>query len=259
MKNIFFIIFFLLPLNLFSFGIDLISSPIIISNAEIYLLSNSPETAFYQPAKNSHGLSLSHSNPHGIRELNVFHLASQYVFLQQSISAGFLILDNDYMSDKILYAGYGKELNNITIAANVKYYNQSIDTYKTLNTFTLNLGSIWKMGIFSHGLSYSNITHTSTSGIALPTVVKYECSILPFDSTNFAFSLEKEKGFDIRYGFGALHKVSKIFSLNTGFLSNPNQFTAGMIVTVNSIDFSIAMRTHQFLGYTQAVGVVYRL
>ena len=257
-KIIYVIILLLKTTMLSGFGIDLLSSPIIISNAEIYLLSKTPETTFYQPAKQDLGFSLSHSNPHSFRELNVFHLASQITFQKELFSLGLLVLDNNHISDKTLYLGYSKKFNNLSLGSNVKYYNQSVSGYSTLDTFTLNMGAIWNVNTFTHGFTYSNITNTSKSGINLHTVVKYECMITPIDTTKFAVSFEKERYFDMRYAFAVSHNINNLLVLSTGFISNPNQFSAGLLFIVSNLEISVGIKTHQYLRLTQAIGLVYK-
>ena len=245
--------------ELHSFGLDLYSSPVVISLGEIYLLSNAPETSFYQPAKSVEGISLTHSNPHGFRELNVFQLSSQIKAVGELFYTGVFVLDNDYISDKIFYLGYTKSINQLSLGANVRYYHQSIENYHSLDAFTVNLGIIWQNRNITHGLTYSNLSHTSKNGIYLPTLYKYEFMISPIEKTNFALSLEKEKDFDLRYAFAVSREIASIFSINTGFITNPNQFSVGVMVKMNDFDVSIGVRTHSQLGYTQAIGVVYRI
>ena len=252
---IFVIIFKVDKIN--ALGLDLMSSPTIISTGEIYLLSDSPETAFYQPAKSIEGISLSHSNPHGFWELNVFQLASQFRVFNEVFSAGAFVLENNHISEKTLYLGYAKSINNISLGANIKYYNQGINNYDTLDAFTLNVGAIWEIGAFCHGMSYSNISHTSRAGIDLPTIFKYECMIMPFEKTRFALSLEKERGFEMKYCFAVSHELTNNLKINTGFGSHPAQFSAGMYLELNPIDVSVGIRTHGELGFTQAVGIIY--
>ena len=83
--------------------------------------------------------------------------------------------------------------------------------------------------------------------------------LLPIEKTNLALSIEKEKNFDLRYAFAVTHELTSIFSLNIGFISNPNQFSAGVIIKITDFDLSVGMRTHSQLGYTQAVGILYKL
>ncbi|MCL2064293.1 MAG: hypothetical protein FWG98_07975 [Candidatus Cloacimonetes bacterium] len=257
MKTFFIFVYLFIALSLNALGLDLISSPNIIALGEIYLLSDTPDTAFYQPAKRNEGISLSHSNPHGFWDLNIFQIASQFTLFNEIFTAGTIFMDNNQISDKLFYLGYNKNINNLTFGANIKYYNQSIQGYDTLDAFTLNIGAIWTIRAFNHGLSYSNVSHTSKVGIDLPTLFKYECMIIPFDKTKFALAVEKEKNFEMRYAFAASHKLSSIISINSGFITNPSQFSAGFVISINDLDISVGVRTHGQLGYTQAAGIAY--
>ena len=253
------LIFVLLtPCYGYAFGIDMYSSPTLISLGEIYLLSNTTETTFYQPAKNIEGFSICHSNPHGFSELNVIQLASQFLILKELFAAGTHILDNEYISDKVFYIGYSKLFSNISLGTNLRYYNQQIKGYKHLDAVTLNLGLIWHNEILTHGMTYSNISHSTSKGISLPTTLKYECMITPIEKTNFGVSFEKEKNFEMRYAFSVSRQLLNMFSVNTGFINNPNQFSAGVIISIQRFDVSLGMRTHRELGYTKAIGILYK-
>ena len=109
--------------------------------------------------------------------------------------------------------------------------------------------------MFTHGLSYSNVSHTTTKGIELPSLLKYEMVFAPFDKTKFAISIEKERHFDERYSFGVSQYISDSLVINTGFLNNPNQFSAGLVVKLNKIEIGYGIRTHTELNMTHAIGV----
>ena len=238
---------------LFAFGIDLYSAPDLLAGAEIFLLSDSPASAYYQPAKEGNGISFSHSSPYGFSELNIFNLAAQY----KQISAGSIILDNSIISEKIGYIGYFYGWNNINIGGNIRYYTQEIEGYDRLDAFTGNLGIIWENKYFTNGFSFSNITNSSVKNIDIPSVWKYEALVTPFQKTAFALGLEKEKGFEMRYSFSGRQNITENFLIYTGFLANPSQFSAGLRIDINKIGVLYGVRTHQYLDYTQAVGVVY--
>jgi len=192
-------------------------------------------------------------------ELNVFHLSSQFSIKKEVFSAGSISIDNKYMSDRVYYLGYLKQIKDISLGISGRYYSQKIDGYSQLDAFTGVVGAIWNINSLTHGLSFSNITHTTTQHIELPSVFKYECMVTPFESTQFAVSVEKEKAFDMRYSFGARHNVFSILSISTGFITNPGQFSAGCSVLIKQFEVNYGMRTHAELGYTQAVGMMYRL
>ena len=257
-KHVLVITFFIIS-NLYALGIDFISCPATISAAEIHLLSNKSSNSYYQPALIQKGVSFSHSIPHGFSELNVFHLASQFSLLDETISAGAFVLDNKHISDRVIYLGYSKRIREVQLGANIRYYSQKVAGYDLLDAFTFNVGAIWENNIFTHGVSYSNISHTTSRSIELPSVFKYECKISPFEKTNFAVSLEKETYFDMRYGFGVSQKIADILFVNSGFLTNPSQFSAGIIVKVNKIEIGYGIRTHRDLNWTHAIGVRYEL
>jgi len=245
--------------SVYALGTDNYSCPVIIAAAEIYLLAGSPASVYYQPALIHKGVSLSHSIPHGFVELNVIQLASQFSLFGEYISAGTLALNNKHISDKVLYLGYSKRIREIQFGTNVRYFAQKATGYNLLDAFTLNVGALWENGMFTHGITYSNISHTTRRGIELPSVFKYECKVAPFEKTDFAIALEKETRFDMRYGFGVSQKIADILFVNSGFLTNPSQLSAGMIVKVNKLEIGYGMRTHRELNWTHAIGVKYEL
>jgi len=253
------ILLILLGVSAYGYGLDIYSSPQIIAGGEIYLLSQSPESAFYNPSHRNEGISVNHSNPFGMAELNIFHLASQFAVKGEVFSAGSMSLDNEYISDRVFYLGYSKEIRTVSLGISGRYYSQKVDEYSSLDTFTGVVGAVWKVDNLTNGLSFSNFTHTKVDGIQLPSVFKYELMVTPFESTQFALAIEKEKGYEMRYAFGARHNILKILSISTGFINNPAQFSAGLGVTIKNVEVNYGMRTHAELGYTQAVGVVYFL
>jgi len=244
---------FFVSLN--AIGLDVPSCPVIISLGEIYLLSDSPSSVFYQPAGIFKGIAISHSAPYGFSELNLINIATQFTVLNEIISVGGFVLDDNYVSDRVFYLGYTKQISELQIGGNVRHYYQKVGDYDTIDAFTLNIGAIWQNMMFTHGLSYSNISHTTTKGIELPSFIKYELMVTPFDKTNFAISMEKERHFDLRYGFGASHYVADYLVINTGFLNNPNQFSAGLVAKLNKIEIGYGVRTHTELDLTHAIGV----
>jgi len=253
-----FITFYIVSLCINALGLDIYCSPQIISGAEIYLLSDSPEVAFYNPAHSGDGVSVNHSNPFGMTELNIFQLASQFTIKSEVFSLGTISMDNKYISDRVYYLGYSKQIYDLSLGISGRYYSQKIDEYKRLDAVTGVVGAIWSVNNISHGLSFSNMTHTTKEQIELPSAFKYECMVFVFENTRFAVALEKEKSFDMRYSFGANHRVFDLLSLSTGFITNPGQFSAGCSVSIDNFTVNYGMRTHQELGYTQAVGVLFR-
>ena len=244
---------------LWSFVADLVSSPHLMSTAEISLLAVTPASVFYQPAIFNTGIALNHSNPFGFTELNVLHLASQFKIKNEKFSLGSITLNNNIIDDKVIYLGYNKNIYGISLGISGRYYHFGINGYENINTFTSGIGAVWENNIFTHGLSYSNITHTKVNGVELPSVFKYECMISPFEKTRFGLAVEKEKSFEMRYAFATNHKMSKYFYFSSGFITKPNQFCAGFTCTVTAIEISYGIKTHHELGYTQAVGVLYKL
>jgi hypothetical protein len=89
-------------------------------------------------------------------------------------------------------------------------------------------------------------------------VFKYESKITVFEGNAFAFSFEKERGFDLRYGFGVSQNITEMLVVNSGFLSNPSQFSAGVVIKMNKKEIGYGLRTHDELDWTHAVGVGYR-
>ena len=248
------IAFFFAISSLYSFGLDLHSSPDIIASAEIFILSDTPAAAYYQPAKQYSGVSLNHSSPFGFPELNVFAFAAQYM----GISLGGFALENNNISDKIIYLGYSQSIRTISIGGNIRYYSQSVERYEQLDVFTGNIGAVWEYKIFRHGFSLSNITNASIKNIAIPSVYKYECMLSPLQSTDFAFSFEKENNFEMRYSFAVKQRIAETLVINSVFISNPSQFSGGVCVTISKLSISYGMRTHEYLDYTQSIGVTYR-
>ncbi|MCL1827730.1 MAG: hypothetical protein FWG20_06790 [Candidatus Cloacimonetes bacterium] len=240
--------------SLYSFGIDSHTAPEIISVSEIYLLADTPTAAFFQPATKSSGLAINHCNPFGFTGLNVFSLATQ----TQQFSAGVIALQQDFISEKTFYAGYVYDIHDIILGGNVRLYHHAVEGYDTITACTGNIGAIWQNSIFTHGVTYSNITQTANKTIQLPSVFKYECAVTPFDKTAFGVSFEKEKDFDIRYAIAVKQEIYEGLHLSTGAVNHPNQLSAGLSVKIKDISVSYAVQTHEYLDYTQAVGVLYR-
>jgi hypothetical protein len=243
---------------LHAFGIDLCTSPQLLGSAELYLLSQTPATAFYNPSQNYAGISISHSNPYNLRELNVFQLGVVSEIKGEVFSFGAITLDNKIITDRVYYAGYAKHLPNLSIGLTGRCYHHGVTDYDVIYTFTAGIGAIWKNDIWTHGLTYTNITQTTVRNIELPTVYKYECMLIPIEKTRFAFSVEKEKSYDMRIGMGVRQEIAESLYVFTGFLTQPAQFSAGMTLALRDIEIGYGMRTHGHLGMTQAVGVGYR-
>lgn len=244
--------------KLYPFGIDYVVSPQIISTGEIYLLSKAPTTAFYQPAAQNEGLSINHSNPFGFSELNFFHLATQTKIFKEYISAGIISVENRYFADRVFYLGYSKKISNISFGGVGKYYQYKTIDYLQLASGTFTGGMVWNFKKFTSGVSVSNITQTQKNNISLPSVYKYELSIKPVEKTEFAFSFEKEKNYDYRYAFGAIQIIHPTLFVSTGFISNPDQFSAGLCLKINNLDLNYAVRTHPELNMTHSAGITYR-
>jgi hypothetical protein len=259
-KSLLFLIIVFKSLEIFSIGTDMLSCPLILSASDISTLSNSVAGSYYQPALIGDGISISHSSPFSLSELNVVNVAYQFSLWKEQFSVGMFALNNKHISDRTIYLGYAKRLlDMIQLGSNLRYYSQKVEGYESLDAMTLNVGVIWENDIFTHGLSYSNVSHTTVKGIELPSIVKYECMISPFERLNFAISAEKEMNFDIRYGVGVSQKITDMFVVYTGFLNNPGQFSAGLALTVNKVEIGYGIRTHKELDWTQAVGIKYSL
>jgi hypothetical protein len=241
--------------NLFPIGLPLNSCPEIISLAEIYILSNNSSSAFHQPAIIALDYSISHSNPFGFNELNLINVSSQFNLFDNILSLGAFIIDNNDISDRVFYMGYTRKIRELQFGGNLRHYYQKIGRYDALDVITFNVGAIWQNMMFTHGLSYSNISHSTTKGMEIPSLVKYELMISPLEKTNFALSLEKERHFDERYGFAVAQIITDYFIINTGFLNNPNQISAGVIIKLNQFEFGYGIRTHTELDMTHAVGM----
>jgi hypothetical protein len=202
---------------------------------------------------------MSHSNPFGFPELNVFQIAAKFKIRDELVSIGATTVDNNLVSDHVYFAGYTKSFHDLSLGINTRWYHQSISGYDAINALTIGVGAIWENQLFTHGVSFSNVSHTNIDGIALPSIYKYECALSPFEFTDFALAVEKEKNYSLRYSFGVKQVITQILTICSGMITEPNQFSAGIIVKVNKVDVNCSMRTHGELGWTQAVGLHLKL
>jgi hypothetical protein len=258
-KYILYLIILLFYTRLAAFGESFYTFASLISRANISLLSNDPAATFYQPAHTNTGLSLNYHRPFGFNELDSFQGAASISVVNNIFSIGTYFLNNDLISDNIIYLGYSRRLANISLCFTARYFNQRVTGYDRLDAFTLNLGAIWVTSLFTHGLSYSNVTNSSIGTIPLPNIFKYEVMISPLQNTDFALSFEKEVNYKERLAFAVSHNIQDIFIISTGFISNPGQFTAGMCISVRKIRVSFGIRTHLYLGVTSALSIMYLL
>ena len=257
-KHLFCLITYLLLCKINAFDLNLYTDPQLIACAEISLISDTPATSYYQPAKRNNGLSISHSFPFGLNEVNLIHLSFQSAVKHYQISAGTYVIHNEFIKNNIFYTGFSRKFYDISLGTNFKYFQQSVQDYNQLNAYSLNLGVFWENKIFTHGLTYNNLTNSKTRNIKIPNIFKYECMISGSDRINFALSFEKEKHFDFRYAFAVKTVIHPVLNVFSGFISNPDQYSAGLEIFISKISVNYAIRTHRDLDYTHAMGIYYK-
>ncbi len=158
---------------------------------------------------------------------------------------------------------YARKLwQNISIGAQVDYFQTRIPEYGSNGTLTFELGL---MAELAEGLLIgTHISNPYQIEIApddnFPTTVRVGLMYSVSNRASAGFEFEKDVDFPLRVKFGVEYLPIERLALRTGFSSNPANFHLGFGILVGG-KFSIEMATryNQELGMTPVAGFVYSL
>ncbi len=203
------------------------------------------EQRFLTGAANTYNVSAA--NPFG--NIGTFGISLGYFGYQE------------YNEQKIGLA-YARQLSaNFAIGAQFDYLSTRIPTYGQANSFTAELGFLYKMSKTVHlGAHAYNFVRTALpNGDKLPAIYKIGLAYLPSDKVQISTELEKNIDNPINIKMGIEYRPADKFFVRTGFNTAPFRISGGLGVQHQGITIDAGVNYHQVLGFSPALSVAYGL
>jgi len=151
--------------------------------------------------------------------------------------------------------------NNFALGVQFDYLSTRIPTYGQANSFTAELGFLYKMSKTVHlgAHAYNFIRAGLPNGDKLPSIYKIGLAYLPSDKVQLNAELEKDINNPLNVKLGLEYRPTDKFMLRTGFNSAPFRISGGLGVQHQGLIIDVGVNYHQILGFSPALSVSYGL
>ena len=260
MKKLKILLFLLLiGLNLFSIDLNLENSAVANASSGINLIYLTPSSAYYNPAFFAKGIETSYTALFSLNELSYYNLCGGVKLKRFNISSGLSYLDNPEYVEGTYFVGMSASFmkTNFGLTARTLFNKIGDDAYKIAYLF--DVGFHKKFSRLSIAMSCKNITASRFDGEKLPIYMLSEASYKLTSKSVFALGIEKQTQQDFIFRFALSYKVSRYFSIFSGYQFDPQRIGAGFLVKIKKINFSYSIRTHDYLNLTHYLSLGYDL
>ncbi len=167
----------------------------------------------------------------------------------------------EYNEQKIGLA-YARQLSaNFAIGAQFDYLSTRIPSYGQANSFTAELGFLYKMSKTVHlgAHAYNFVRAGLPNGDKLPSIYKIGLAYLPSDKVQINSELEKNINNPLNFKLGIEYRPSSQFIVRTGFNTAPFRMSGGLGLQHQGLTIDAGVNYHQILGFSPALSLSYAL
>lgn len=162
-----------------------------------------------------------------------------------------------YNESKIGLA-FAKQLsNNFNVGIQIDYLGIYADqSTNNINKFTFEISAQKRLTEdLTLGVHIFNPEFNYNEDNKIPSVIKMGLGYNVNQKVSAFTEVELESEENAKLKIGIEYKIIKQMQLRTGFYTNPNQNTFGIGYTLHDLQFDIAIKKHQILGYSPLFSV----
>lgn len=200
-------------------------------------------------------------SPYGLSELSNFYAAYSEPLPFGSAAIGAMTYGFRLYRENKVSLGFSFQYgDNIFLGAAANYKSVSISNYGNRGTLLFDLGLILILpGDFKFGFSYRNITRNSFgfNTDELPVVMQTGLSYRPINNLTISLAVEKDIRYDASPSLGINYRIIKNLAIRSGYAEGPPKFSFGVGIFYSFITVNYAVYTHQELGLTHQVGIIF--
>ncbi len=226
-----------------------------------------PYSLFYNPAgisdseeytalfayENRYGLNLLHSIAAGIISplkfgtlgLNVHRFGDQLY------------------NEQLLGLTYANTISGVSLGLKTNWVQMNTLNTSTFQTFTFEFGAITELtSTLSMGARVYNFTQSkfnSSTGEQIPLQINLGLSYKSGDNLLVNVEVEKEMNGQAQVRAGADYKIKPFLSIRTGISTLSSIFYGGIGLNLKKFQFDYSINSHQQLGLSNQLSVVYKL
>ena len=167
----------------------------------------------------------------------------------------------DYNEQKIGLI-YARQLSkSFSLGLQLDYLSTRIPTYGQANSFTTELGFVYKMNKqLQLGAHAYNLVRTALpNGDRLPTIFKMGIAYLPSEKVSIYSELQKNINNPLDFKLGLEYRPVEKFYSRIGFNTAPFKMSGGFGFVKNNLSIDAAVSYHQILGFSPALSLSYQL
>ncbi len=208
------------------------------------------------------GYTLFYSQPYGLSGLSSGWIAAVQRIGHGSLGLGFKGLGNDLYRENSFILSYGQRIKYLSLGANMRLLNLSIEGYGSAYTLGLDLGlhstlaPKLQWGAFLRNINSPHIGHAKEE---IPQTFTAGLCLQP--SPNFAleFDLYQDIRYEPQLRMGLEYSPYRSVQTRVGWRSPPGRFSLGGGVTWQGMRFDYALLNHWQLGLSHYFSFTYTL
>lgn len=204
------------------------------------------------PFLKNYNVSLLHTNPYSLMELNYNQLSLNF----KTICLNGSLFGSDVYKEWLLSIGLGfKFSRSLSYGIKVKGMGVSIKGYGNRSIPGIDIGILYYNNRYGVGGVLSNLNRPSIAGDFIPLRLSIGTFFNILKDINFGFDFVKEEGYRERILAGMEFLPISTFSIQVGLSTNPFLPSFGLAVSFKKLRISYGVRFHSQLGGTHLLSL----
>lgn len=229
------------------------------TNGDVFALFNNP-AGLSQFMKREAGVYYSPA-PFGLYEMANGYVAYKEPFSIGSFAFGGMTYGFELYKENKLSIGYSYNYQNkFLCGAAINLHTVSIRNYGSTSALYINIGGIayltnvLRWGFYLHNVNRASFTSEQNQ---IPFILNTGLSYMITNKLTIHLAMNKDIIQNTSILFGIEYNFVKYFSIRTGFSNEPSKYSAGVGVNYSFLRFDYAVFTHQELGITHQIGLIF--
>jgi len=150
--------------------------------------------------------------------------------------------------------------HKLSIGLSLNYYLLNVINYDNMNTMGIDLGIRYQISSnFWMGMAIANLNQPKLNGYSeeIPQTIHLGLQYEVLNPLLFHFSVQKDAWFTPSLSLAVEYNISNYLEISTGFNSDANMPTGGIVINIAQLKFDYAIQYHFDLGPTHFFGIAY--
>ncbi len=222
------------------------------------IISNTPESFYYNPAKYTNGIALGYTKPFSINTVSLGNVSicNSYKYLHLGVSENYL--ESEYYSRYISTISIGCSVTEyLCVGSNIKY----VDVIENLrsNSLSSDIGVMVKHNSTRLSVVINNVLAKKRKEFDLTKNLVAELSINVGKISSVAVGIEKEEDQDMMVKCGTLFKIYRSLSLKLGYTVKADFVSAGFTYNLRNFSLDYGVSVHDELEATHYISIKYAI